>query len=195
MGRTIVQTSMATPPGTEHHVAPDDVAPFLGPIRAVAAAVLRTGYEDADVQDCTSETLRRAVEGRSRLRPGEPVRPWVLGIARHVALDILRARKRGAQSLDSPRGEDSPSHAETIPDSGALPDELLERARERHAIQSAMTELPEPMANALMKFHIDGKSYQEIAEELGVPLGTVATWVTRGRKALADKLGKRETLR
>jgi len=43
-----------------------------------------------------------------------------------------------------------------------------------------------------MKFHLDGRSYQEIAAELNVPLGTVATWVTRGRKALAERLGAEE---
>jgi RNA polymerase sigma-70 factor (ECF subfamily) len=55
-----------------------------------------------------------------------------------------------------------------------------------------MSALPEPMAMALMKFHIDGRSYQEIAEEMKVPLGTVATWVTRGRKTLAERLGQKE---
>src|SRR5450631_4363486 len=64
-------------------------------VRAVVAAVLRLGRDHPDVDDCAHEALRRALEGQERLREGEPMRPWVTGIARHVALDALRARKRG----------------------------------------------------------------------------------------------------
>ena len=44
------------------------------------------------------------------------------------------------------------------------------------------------MKAALVKFHVEGKSYQVIAEEMNVPLGTVATWVTRGRKSVVERL-------
>jgi len=185
---------MPIPAGSHIAASPDEVVPHMGAVRAVAAAVLRLRQEDPDVQDCTSETLRRAMEGRSRLRDGEPVRPWVLGIARHVALDMLRAKKRHGVVSDvtyTSDGEEGVSRTETIPDPSAGPDELLEQARRRDRIQSAMSALPEPMAMALMKFHLDGRSYQEIAEEMKVPLGTVATWVTRGRKTLAERLGQK----
>jgi RNA polymerase sigma factor (sigma-70 family) len=188
---------MPTPTGSDIAASPDDVVPHMGAVRAVAAAVLRLRQEDPDVQDCTSETMRRAMEGRSRLRVGEQMRPWVLGIARHVALDMLRARKRHGLVPDvmyPGEGDDGVSRTETIPDPSAAPDELLEQARRRERIQSAMSALPEPMAMALMKFHLDGRSYQEIAQEMNVPLGTVATWVTRGRKTLADRLGQKEKL-
>jgi RNA polymerase sigma factor (sigma-70 family) len=197
MGWTIVATSMPIPTGSDIAPSSDEVVPLMGAVRAVAAAVLRVRQEDPDVQDCTSETLRRAMEGRSRLRVGEQMRPWVLGIARHVALDMLRARKRHGLVPDviyANEGDEGVSRTETIPDPTAGPDELLEQAQRRQRIQSAMSALPEPMAMALMKFHLDGRSYQEIAEELNVPLGTVATWVTRGRKALAERLGQKEKL-
>ena len=188
---------MPTPIGSDIAASPDDVVPLMGAVRAVAAAVLRLRQEDPDVQDCTSETMRRAMEGRSRLRVGEPMRPWVLGIARHVALDMLRARKRHglvADVITTHDGDEAISRTETIPDPAAGPDELFEQARRRDRIQSAMSALPEPMAIALMKFHLDGRSYQEIAQEMNVPLGTVATWVTRGRKTLAERLGQKEKL-
>lgn len=51
--------------------------------------------------------------------------------------------------------------------------------------------LPEGPRQALMLFHLEELGYQEIAKRLGVPLGTVATWVTRGRKALAEALESR----
>src|SRR3954447_16782576 len=72
----------------------EEVAALRPLVRAVIAATLSANRDDADVEDCAHETMRRALEGRARLRAGDPLRPWVTGIARHVALDMLRARKR-----------------------------------------------------------------------------------------------------
>src|SRR5690606_29002939 len=75
-------------------------------VRSVVACVLRERPDHADVEDCTSEALRRALESPSQARG--PMRPWVLGIARHVALDMLRSRqKQRARTVDLP--EDAPS--------------------------------------------------------------------------------------
>ena len=170
----------------------DETAALRGVVRAVAAAVLRLTPDHPDVEDCASETLRRAIEGQTRLREGQPRRPWVIGIARHVALDMLRARKRTRLGEDlggSPGGnDDASSWADRLPDASAGPHELLERAEGRAELQRAVAELPPSMRDALVKFHVEGKSYQLIAEEMNVPLGTVATWVTRGRKSIAERL-------
>jgi RNA polymerase sigma-70 factor (ECF subfamily) len=136
--------------------------------------------------------MRRSVEGRARLRPGEPLKPWVVGIARHVALDILRARKRGnqrrAREPAREEGDERPPLYEELPDASPNPLERLAKAQEQDKIRNAMNQLPEGQRKALTMFHIDGLGYQEIAGKLDVPLGTVATWVTRGRKAVASAL-------
>ena len=51
-----------------------------------------------------------------------------------------------------------------------------------------MQKLADGPRKALELFHLEGLAYQEISRRLGVPLGTVATWVTRGRKAMAEAL-------
>jgi RNA polymerase sigma-70 factor (ECF subfamily) len=165
----------------------DETAALRGVVRAVAAAVLRLRPDHPDVEDCASETLRRAIEGENRLRQGEPRRPWVIGIARHVALDMLRAKKR-TRLADDFGGDEAASWVERVPDTSPGPDELLERAEGRERVQRVIAELPDAMQAALVKFHVEGKSYQRIAEEMNVPLGTVATWVTRGRKSVAERL-------
>jgi len=166
--------------------ASDETVALRGIVRAVAAAVLRLRPDHPDVEDCASETIRRAIEGDWRLREGQPRRPWVIGIARHVALDMLRAKKR--TRLGESSDEDASSWVERVPDSSPGPHELLERAEGRAALERAVAELPTPMQAALKKFHVEGKSYQTISEEMKVPLGTVATWVTRGRKSVAERL-------
>jgi RNA polymerase sigma factor (sigma-70 family) len=180
--------------GEPHARSPVDseLAALLPIVRAVIAAVLHDDRDHPDVEDGASETMRRGVEGKARLRPGEPLKPWVVGIARHVALDILRSRKRSNQrrAREPARedGDDRPPLYEELPDPSASPLERLAQAQEHDKIRQAMNQLPVGQRQALTMFHIDGLGYQEIAGKLDVPLGTVATWVARGRKAVASAL-------
>lgn len=158
-------------------------------VRAVVACVLRERPDHADVEDCTSEALRRALESPAQARG--PIRPWVLGIARHVALDTLRARqKQRARNVDVP--EEAPSSTSAVvdrlidPSAGA--DEQLELAERAARVRRVMAKLPDGPRKALEMFHLEGLAYQDIAKKMNVPLGTVATWVTRGRKAMAEAL-------
>src|SRR5512144_2508137 len=80
---------------------PQETAALRPVVRAVIACVLGQRQDHPDVEDCTHETLRRALEGRERLREGEALRPWVLGIARHVAIDARR-RQRRERTIDEP---------------------------------------------------------------------------------------------
>jgi RNA polymerase sigma-70 factor (ECF subfamily) len=159
-------------------------------VRAVVACVLREPPDHADVEDCTSEALRRALEEKGEVRG--PVRPWVLGIARHVALDTLRARqKQRARNVEVTTSE-APSSTNLVMDRlidpAAGADEQIETAERAARVRRVLQILPEGPRNALQLFHMDGLSYQEISARLEVPLGTVATWVTRGRKAMAEAL-------
>jgi RNA polymerase sigma-70 factor (ECF subfamily) len=155
-------------------------------VRALVAHVLGVGIGDPDVEDCTSEALRRALEGHARLQAGAPLRPWLLGIARHVALDARRARARqwrrevGADADTPPRVED----VETpLPD----PHAHAESSQRAQRLQRALAALPAPHRQAL-SLHAEGLGYREVAAELGVPLGTVCTWIARSRSALAKTL-------
>ncbi len=182
--------SPVPPRVAELHLVAAELQPV---IRAVVAAVLHQGQGHPDVEDCANEAIRRALEGTARLRDGEPLRPWVIGIARHVALDVLRARKRRRlvqDSRDAEGSEEGASLVERVPDSKPDPLERMESARRQEMVRKAISELNENTRVALAKFHLEGKSYQEIAAEMRVPLGTVATWVTRGRKAMAELLDK-----
>lgn len=147
-------------------------------LRAVAARVLSLPGQHSDVEDCVAEALRRVFEGRARLRDGEPIGPWAVGIVRHVALDLLRARRREAT-----RRGDEAAEAE-VPDSAPGPDLLIEQRRELASVRSALDALPEGQRRAIVAFHVEGASYQAIARELNVAMGTVATWIARGRRAL-----------
>lgn len=152
-------------------------------LRALLARVLRCSVGHADVDDCEAEVWRRALEGHSRLRRDTPWTPWLLGIGRHVALDVLRSRGRlapeeaapevAAPSADNPRAR------------------LLERELGEQ-LQGALDELPEKQRQALVLFHLEGRSYRDIARELDAPLGSVCTWICRARQQVAHALREHE---
>ncbi|AKT36355.1 RNA polymerase sigma factor [Chondromyces crocatus] len=164
----------------------------LGPaVRALIASVLGRPYQDADVEDCAHEALARALEGQNRLREGEALRPWVLGIARHVALDARRRARRDRRGGLAEDGEGGSEEAlERLADPGPGPEDHAASTERARRLNDALAQLTEPQREALLAFHLEGQSYQEIARRLGIPLGTVATWITRGRRSLAEALGE-----
>jgi len=163
-------------------------------VRSVVACVLGERADHPDVEDCTHECLRRAIEGQPRLRGGEPLRPWVIGIARHVALDARRARGRAQRVeplLEGSEIEGRP-RAERLVDPAPGPDERLDQAERARRVRAAIDQLADGQRRALLMFHHEDLDYQEIARRLGVPMGTVATWIARGRRALAQALAEHE---
>ena len=173
------------------HALSQEVAALRPVVRAVVACVLGEARNHPDVEDGTNEALRRALEGQSRLRDGEALRPWLLGIARHVALDARRRRKRDRRFVsDGPDDEGEIDAAvERLIDPAPHPDERAASTQRARLIASAMQGLSEQQREAMILFHVEGQDYKQVAQLLGVPMGTVATWLARGRRALADALG------
>ena len=164
-------------------------APLRPLLRAVVASVLRSPPDNPDVDDAVSETMRRAIEGRARLRSGEPLRAWMVGIAKHVALDTARSRTRALkrQAIETPP-DSTRDITDRIVDSKPSPLDRASRRQEVERLEVVMRSLPDKQREAITLFFIDGLSYAEIGERLGVPLGTVATWILRGRRALCAAL-------
>ncbi|MEZ4231933.1 MAG: RNA polymerase sigma factor [Polyangiaceae bacterium] len=134
----------------------------------------------ADVEDCLSETLRRALEGRAKLRSLEDLSRWVFGIARYVTIDKRRGAAREVV-LDV---------AADAAWDGASPERALIERRRKQALLQALETLPAQERRALIFFHSENKSYKEIAQMLGVPMGTVCTWIARARKRLEQELSE-----
>ena len=162
-------------------------------VRALVAHLLRERRDHPDVEDATAEVFRRALEGQQRLRPGEPVRPWVLGIARHVAIDALRQRGRSAARRARPLADDDGTTTDAldrVPDSAPGPESVTAMSQQSLRLREALTHLSAEQRQALLLFHVEGLGYVEIAAELDVPVGTVGTWIARGRRNLAAALEK-----
>jgi len=164
-------------------------------IRAVVARTTHLPLSHPDVDEAVAETLRRVVEGADRVRPGEPIGPWAAGVARHVALDYLRARRRERSRLphgqNGGEGPDGGDRADQIVDPAQSPEERTVSADELAHVRRALALMSEGPREAIIAFHVEGHSYQTIAARFNVPMGTVATWIARGRKALGAALEKK----
>jgi RNA polymerase sigma factor (sigma-70 family) len=168
-----------------------EAAPLRPLLRAVVASVLRAAPDNPDVDDAVSETMRRGLEGRERLRTGEPLRAWMVGIAKHVALDAVRSRARALKRAPREASpESSRDITDRIPDSKPSPLEHASRLQEVERVEAALEQLPSKQREVIVLFFIEGLSYVEIGQKLDVPLGTVATWILRGRRSLAAALEK-----
>jgi RNA polymerase sigma factor (sigma-70 family) len=86
--------------------------------------------------------------------------------------------------------ETAPTWLDWVPDPSPGPEERTASAERASRLERALGSLPEEQRRALVMFHVEGLGYQDICKRLGVPLGTVATWLARGRRLLAETVGE-----
>lgn len=142
------------------------------------------GAEDA-LQDVFVSIWQKA--GSYAPRRGTPL-AWLLSIARHRALDLLR-RRRPESSLEDTGGWEQAALTERT----ALQPERQHEIMEMFAtVEQYLGELPPDQRRALLLAYFQGVPYQELAERLGVPEGTVKTWVRRGLLTLRARLAGRK---
>ncbi len=141
----------------------------------------------SDSADATQDALLRIVE---RLGAYDPTRgsfrSWAYAVARHSCIDRKRSAARGFLTWTPEEIDNALSNLES-------PHDALETSERRSALERGMSTLPEPVATALVLFHVHSASYEEIATVLDVPIGTVMTWLHRGRKKLRTHLDTRST--
>ncbi|MDH4278807.1 MAG: sigma-70 family RNA polymerase sigma factor [Acidimicrobiia bacterium] len=140
---------------------------------SVAMGVLR----DRQLADeATQETFLRAWRAADRYDPARPLAPWLLTIARRTALDVIRRESRPT------RGGHEPEQDVAL----NLPG--IERAWETWEIKSALGRLPAEEREVVWFAHFHGMSHPQIADQLGVPVGTVKSRSFRAHNRLASML-------
>jgi len=135
---------------------------------------------DADAQDLVQEVLLRVRRGLETYRPGS-LEGWLSRITTNAFLDEVRRRRRRptVELPDDPeRVLAAADDVESTLAATTLPDD----------IQDAIRSLPEDFRVAVVLCDVVGLSYEEIAEHLGIPIGTVRSRIHRGRAALRGVL-------
>jgi RNA polymerase sigma-70 factor, ECF subfamily len=135
-------------------------------VYAIVAQAYRLPEHDAE--DVFQEVFARAYEHLGRLRSDEAIRPWIGQLSRRLAVDRLRLRAR-----EQPGFDESLEEAEG---NATLEIERLELAL---GVREAMKALPDNCQDILDRFFARDQSYREISQELRVPMGTIASRISR----------------
>ena len=136
-----------------------------------------------EAEDLVQETYAKALKGFSSFRLGTNFRAWMYRILRNTFLTSRTGlQARMTLSLDSE--EDEPE----LPVEGNTPETILMEHSNLQLVQSAIDELPIYFREILLLSDVEEMSYQEIAETLSIPIGTVMSRLSRARKTLRDGL-------
>ena len=148
--------------------------------RFLYTVAYRLTGNDADAQDLVQDVLLRVRRGLETYRPGS-LEGWLSRITTNVFLDdVRRRRRRPTVAL----GDD----AERVLPGGSDAHAALESLRLPDDVQDALRGLPEEFRAAVVLCDVVGLSYDEIAAQLRIPVGTVRSRIHRGRAALRGVL-------
>ena len=134
-------------------------------------------------EDLVQETYMKALKGFSSFRQGTNFRAWIYRILRNTFL----TSRTGLQAVASLDADD-----ETVPEPATAhtPESILVSRYEHDAIRTALSELPVKFREVVLLCDVEEMSYQEIAVALGIPIGTVMSRLSRGRRAMREILAQ-----
>ncbi|MBI2615746.1 MAG: sigma-70 family RNA polymerase sigma factor [Gemmatimonadetes bacterium] len=163
---------------------------YQGPVFSLIYRMVR----DRELaEDLAQEAFVKALNALDSYRPEFKFSSWMFKIANNAAIDHLRRRQLDTLSLDGAPGATTPRQMEEtsiqLSDKGETPLQAVEARELGSAIEQAIGKLrPEYRACIILR-HIEDRPYEEIAEILDLPLGTVKTYIHRARAELKEMLG------
>jgi RNA polymerase sigma-70 factor (ECF subfamily) len=188
-----VLTKPVPPPPTDaallERFAAGDRAALDDLFRRYRSVAFRVAYRllgrEADALDAVQEAFVKALTNLDRFRGHSSFKTWLLRIVSNAALDIGRQRRRDARVPQAPR-DDTPDRFG--PAGLPPPDSELDRADLRGKIDAALSRLPDSQRQTFV-LHVDGGlSYREVADSLGISIGTVMSRLFYARQKLKTLL-------
>ena len=143
----------------------------------------RTGY-GADLDDLVQITFMRAYQGLSGFRGEAAFSTWLTQIAINVCTTHLRTRQVRRNGLSIVQEPETQLRNSWEPFRFKTPEEMLQKKERDEMVHDKIRQLPPHHRKAVQMRYIKGRSYDEIATELDIPIGTVKTWLFRAHKKL-----------
>ncbi len=181
---------------TQSNDAADADADFKSLLERVLEPAYRTAYHltrnEADAEELVQEAALLAFKGFARFKPGTNFKAWFFTILRNRFISIYRKKQREIKTVEL---EDAPElYMSTKSMESGLSAQTSEPAKyvieqlDAEQVATALSELPMEFREAATLYFTQDMSYHDIAEVLGVPVGTVRSRLHRGRKLLQKKL-------
>ena len=161
---------------------------FLEPLYATA---LRLTRNRADAEDLVQDTFVKALRFEDRFAAGTNLKAWLYTILLNTWRNRRRDSARVPVDIDSPRVDEA-ANAVDGPSAMDTPEQILLRATVREDLQVALDGLPEVFREAVWLRDVEEFTYAEIAQMLGVPIGTVMSRISRGRRLLFERLSSEQ---
>jgi RNA polymerase sigma-70 factor (ECF subfamily) len=160
--------------------------------RPVFALLFRMVRDRELAEDLAQETFVKALNAIDSYRPEFKFSSWIFKIGNNAAIDHLRRRELDTLSLDgSPHAETPEAMQATALQIGARQESPLDTVEAKElgsAIEAAIGSLRPEYRSCILLRHVEGRAYEEIAEILNLPLGTVKTYIHRARNELRQSL-------
>jgi RNA polymerase sigma-70 factor (ECF subfamily) len=165
----------------------EDTGPFMRPLYSTA---VRLTTDPIEAQDLLQETYLRAYRSYSTFRAGTNLRAWLFRILANANINRHRARQRRPEETELDDLDDPGVHRRSVEwhrFAKSAEDELLERLSYLD-VTAAVDALAPVYRSAVLLADVEGLSYREISEALGIPIGTVMSRLHRGRTVLRRQL-------
>ncbi len=160
--------------------------------RPVFSLLYRMVRDRELAEDLAQDTFVKVLNALDSYRTEYKFSSWVFKIANNTAIDHLRRRALDTLSLEGARDATSADRAEAtsiqVGDPSETPLEELEARELGTAIEAAIGRLRPEYRSCIVLRHVEGRSYEDVAEILGLPLGTVKTYIHRARAELRSSL-------
>ena len=158
---------------------------------ALTRHIQRMVRQQGEVDDLVQECFIKAFSALKSYSADYAFSTWLYKIATNHTIDFLRKKKLSTMSIDRPIQTRDGEVEYELPDTSYRPDKHIVQDERRHLIQEAINQLPPKYNSVIVMRHQQEKSYEEIAKELDLPLGTVKAHIFRARallyKYLRDK--------
>ena len=162
-------------------------ADALASIDSLYRTALRLTHRPADAEDLVQDTYLKAFRAEKQFKPGTNLRAWLFAILHNTARNRARDRAREHVDVDSD-AVDRAIESLDVPAAGDTPETALLRETLTPELQAAVDALPLQFREAVWLRDVEEFSYAEIAGMLDVPVGTVMSRISRGRRLLFDRL-------
>jgi RNA polymerase sigma-70 factor (ECF subfamily) len=160
--------------------------------RPVFSLIFRMVRDREMAEDLAQDTFIKVLNNIDRYRPEFKLSSWLFKIANNVTIDHLRKRQLATVSLDgSPHAQTAAEAQATsleVESRGETALEAIESRELGSAIERAIGKLRPEYRSCILLRHVEGRSYEEIAATLDLPLGTVKTYIHRARHELREAL-------
>jgi RNA polymerase sigma-70 factor, ECF subfamily len=156
----------------------------LSYVDSLYGTALRLTRRPADAEDLVQDTYLKAFRAEGQFERGTNLKAWLFTILHNTFRNMRRHDVRNPVDVDSEvveRAADLVAEAHT-------PEQILSRATLDSDLQAALDELPEAFRQAVWLRDVEEFSYAEIAKIVGVPIGTVMSRISRGRRMLYERL-------